>query len=508
MNVLMLCDRGAAVRTFVLRGPMEVGSAESCDIVVRDPSIRARHALLVPRGSAVRVVPLGHEPEAEPEPETKLELGVGLCLGQHRLVRVPWVPDRQAPRDGATEPIGVRFRRAPLSLVVGTGSDARVIRLGNKPLTVGTGPGCEIRLSDRAVSAQHVRFVVANDGGAWVQDLESRNGTHVDGVLIQRARITAGSKIRVGRSNIALVCRDRSDASRPVAASEEMRDVFTQAERFAKISWPALILGESGSGKEVVARTLHERGPRSGSPWVAVNAGGLPPTLIESELFGHERGAFTGARQEHRGVFEQAHGGTLFLDEIGEVPLEMQARLLRVLETWRVRRVGSEETRRVDVRLVCATHRNLANEVRAGKFRTDLYYRIAQLTLHIPPLRERPEDILALSERFVAEASRQLGPRQLAPNAMRVLRDHPWPGNVRELRNVIRSAAANTVCATISADQVREAIEATASNLRERAAHWERILEQHDHNISAAARALGIPRSTLRDRVRRSRPRA
>jgi DNA-binding NtrC family response regulator len=237
---------------------------------------------------------------------------------------------------------------------------------------------------------------------------------------------------------------------------------------------------------------------------VPLNGGGLPRELIESEIFGHERGAFTGAVQAHRGAFEQAHGGTLFLDEVAELPPDLQTRLLRVLETWDVRRVGSETTRRVDVRLVCATHKDLRAMVREGRFRSDLYRRIHRLVVDVPPLRVRPDDIACLARHFLRLMQPDLGEIRVEAQALQRLHGHPWPGNVRELRNVLELAAVDCDGAAIGLAAIDRSlrrswescgVSASVDSLRE-------ALEQYGGNMSAAARALGIPRSTLRDRLR------
>jgi DNA-binding NtrC family response regulator len=226
-----------------------------------------------------------------------------------------------------------------------------------------------------------------------------------------------------------------------IGASDAMREVFRLVSRIAPSSASVLITGESGTGKEVVARTLHDYSRRRQGPFVAVNCGAIAPTLMESELFGHERGAFTGAERRHRGIFERAHQGTLFLDEITEMPADLQVKLLRVLETGVVRRLGSEETETVDVRIIAATNRSPEEAVDKGKLRHDLYYRLKVFQLSLPPLRDRPEDIEALVEHFLARfAAREGEVKTISPTALAALTRHPWPGNVRELRNVLYSA--------------------------------------------------------------------
>jgi two-component system, NtrC family, response regulator GlrR len=399
-------------------------------------------------------------------------------------------------------------------LVIGRGSEARHRALGDRPVTVGSAMDNQVVLSDRAVSARHCLFEQCV-GGARVRDLGSRNGTWVEGVRVEEARVQPGTRVRVGRTDLVVVARGPARAPGTVgvvAESPSMVEVMREVERFARLSWPVLIEGESGSGKEGLAQALHERGPRARGPFVAINGGGLPGDLIESELFGHARGAFTGAVAAHRGVFEQAEGGTLFLDEVGELPLSTQARLLRVLETWEVRRVGGEAPVRVDVRLVCATHRNLRELVGRGQFREDLYYRMARLVLEVPPLRARPEDVRALTEHFLAQLRPEVGVRSVSRGAMARLLMHPFRGNARELKNVLSVAAASAPSAVLDADDVERAIRRLGGGLPGLPAvaglALHDVLEQYGGNVSATARALGVPRSTLRDRLSKHGPSA
>ncbi len=226
-----------------------------------------------------------------------------------------------------------------------------------------------------------------------------------------------------------------------VGEDAALRLVLARARRVAPTATPVLVTGESGTGKELIARALHELGPRPGGPFVAVNCGALPRELAESELFGHERGAFTGAAGRRRGWFEEASGGTLVLDEIGELPLDLQPKLLRVLETGRIRRVGGAGESSVSVRVVAMTLRNLALEAQRGEFRADLDYRLAGFELVLPPLRRRRGDIPLLTRHFLRELERELGPREVDAGALAALTSADWPGNLRELRNVIRRAA-------------------------------------------------------------------
>jgi len=292
-----------------------------------------------------------------------------------------------------------------------------------------------------------------------------------------------------------------------------MRRVMAQLERVAASETRVCILGETGTGKELVARTLHERSPRASGPFVALNCAAVPAELIESELFGHEKGSFTGAAGRHVGKFEQAEHGTLFLDEIGDMPLHMQAKLLRVLEEGEVERVGGEKPVRVDVRVLVATHRDLAALAKDGKFREDLFHRIYVFPLVLPPLRERREDIPALVEHFAKQVCSQNGwkPIPFASEAMEALREYAWPGNVRELRNVVERLILLSSTGEVDLETVRLALPQGAAvssthtdsgALADRVQTFEREvllaeLKRANYNAAAAARALHLERSHL-----------
>ncbi len=513
METLILYFRDEPLREYALSDrPLEVGSAGYCDIVVNDPGVADRALVLEPKGGTVVAYDLLRGREGGPSP---VPFESPILLGQnHRLVRLRR-PPRAAKRaadghtDGHTERLGMaEGERAPLHLVVGRGPEARRRRLAARPVTVGSGPESDLVLTDRAVSALHCRFEPLRDG-VLLRDLGSRNGTWVGGLSVKTALVVPGSLVRVGRTDLRLVRELGPTEAGPsglVFRSPEMQQLLVEAERVAGFEWPVLVTGESGSGKEGIARLLHERSRRASGPFVAVNAGSFSAQLVESELFGHEKGAFTGAVASHRGAFEQAAGGTLFLDEIGELPLSLQARLLRVLDGWEVRRVGSEAAIAVDVRLVCATHRDLPAMVRDGAFREDLYYRIRQDALRVPPLRERPDDVPALAAHFLRSVEAHVGERRLSEGAMARLLAHSWAGNVRELRNVVRAAAVRSAGQVLDAQDLEAALERLGSPRDPRPLDTQglaHVLERHRGNAAAAARALGIPRSTLRDRLRK-----
>ncbi len=310
--------------------------------------------------------------------------------------------------------------------------------------------GPDLSLSDASVSRVHCEITI-DEHGHRLRDLGSRNGTFVDGTRVIDAYLKDGATIRVG--GVSLKFRLQSSAS-PVeqSASERigslvgsarvMRELFALIERVAPLDTTVLVQGETGTGKELIARAIHERSSRANGALVTFDCSSVAPNLLESELFGHERGAFTGADRRRDGYISEADGGTLFLDEIGELPLELQPKLLRVLEAREYRRVGSTESQRANIRVVAATHRDLAIEVNRGTFREDLYYRLAVLRLFSPPLRERVEDIRMLVAHFISQLVDETARAQATVASIREatwakLESHGWPGNVRELRNVV-----------------------------------------------------------------------
>lgn len=304
-----------------------------------------------------------------------------------------------------------------------------------------------------------------------------------------------------------------------VWTGETMRRVLAQIERVAASETRVCIYGETGTGKELVARTLHEKSPRAAAPFVALNCAAVPAELIESELFGHEKGSFTGAAQRHTGKFEQAHRGTLFLDEIGDMPSAMQAKLLRVLEEGEVERIGSDKPTKVDVRVVVATHRNLEQLVESGGFRRDLYHRVVVFPVDLPPLRKRGEDLSALVEHFSQQVSAQNGwkPVPFAPSAIEALQQYAWPGNIRELRNVVErllllaDGEIDAAAVQLALPALRVGMShasgdgqapAESGPLAERVLAFERVqvlaeLERSGKHITQAAKALGLERSHL-----------
>lgn len=323
-------------------------------------------------------------------------------------------------------------------------------RLEAEVATLGTARDNDLVLTDPTVSGYHARLSAVKSG-IQIEDLGSKNGTTVNGVRVERGIAAPGALIEIGQTRLAieaglpltveLHAEDRLGDLR--GATSAMRRLMSDIRKLAAGTVPVLVSGESGTGKELIARAIHDASARSDAPFVTVDCGSLAPALVASELFGHEQGAFTGAHRTKRGAFELAHGGTLFLDEIGELPAELQANLLGALERRRFCRVGGRSEIEVDLRVVAATHRDLRREVNAGTFRLDLYYRLAVVTLAVPPLRDRAADIPLLVEHFAraegyAGAIEERFPRE----TMERLKAHPWRGNIRELRNFVQATLA------------------------------------------------------------------
>ncbi len=334
------------------------------------------------------------------------------------------------------------------SIEVIAGPDVgRTVRVDCPVFVVGKGHGADLRLTDPSVSREHLRLVLT-PSGMVVSDEGSKNGTIAAGMRIERVIVTSDLTLTLGATTL-VVRIDRDETKLEISEDEQfgeavgrstaMRSVFAILGKAAAVDLSILIEGESGVGKDVLARAVHATSSRRDRPFVPVDCGAIPANLIESELFGHERGAFTGADRAREGVFDQADGGTLFLDEIGELPLDLQPKLLRALEAREIRPVGGR-AHSVDVRVVAATNRRLSESIRRGEFRADLFYRLAMIRVVVPPLRDRREDIAPLASRFYRAA--QADPhRQLPKDLEALLAAYAWPGNVRELRNVVQRYA-------------------------------------------------------------------
>lgn len=410
-------------------------------------------------------------------------------------------------------------RPSPLSAVIRVmdrkGAPS-TFKLKSGRCTIGSSKDCDVVIDDRAVSRTHVELELAPEG-IRVTDLGSRNGTFYLGQRIERMVLGLGATIQVAGIQIALECDahaldtvalGETSFRGMVGVSTVMRRLFGTLTRLDGSLATVLVEGESGVGKELVARAIHDGSRVASGPFVAVNCGAVARELVASELFGHRRGAFTGAVDNRKGAFESADGGTLFLDEIGELPLDVQPMLLRAIEAREVRQLGTDQTKPVKVRIVAATNRNLEEEVAAGKFRQDLYYRLAVVKVIAPPLRERPEDIEPIAQKFAAAA----GLDALPSDIIERLKARGWSGNVRELRNaieayavlgvlpdegvarppLIQSAIALFADPSCSYEEQKEAMNAIFTS-----AYLHKLMAAANGNQSLAARTAGLDRTYL-----------
>jgi transcriptional regulator with GAF, ATPase, and Fis domain len=434
--------------------------------------------------------------------------------------------DPRTKHDDVSTLLRPRFDPSPpasaFRLVVAHGPDAGAALEvdGSNPsrVLIGQGPACDLRLSDREVSRRHA--ALESDGARLrLMDLTSTNGTFVNGIAIVDCFLYGGESLRLGATTLHVELRGAADAAslpiaagfgRVVGASTEMRRLYPLCERLAAADVPVIIEGETGTGKEVLAESLHERSPRAAGPFVVCDCTAIPPNLAESEIFGHERGAFTGAVGQRKGLFEQAHQGTLLIDEIGDLDPAIQPKLLRALERSEIRRVGGDKATHVDVRILSATRRDLDHEVAAGRFRDDLFHRLAVARVELPPLRRRRGDVGVLAQHFCEK----LGAGSPIPD--RVLKqweDYGWPGNVRELRNAVaRFLALGQLADAVPASKAepdasaRDYLDAVLNSklpfvrardqvLDEfRRRYVERALAEHNGNVAHAALASGIDR--------------
>jgi DNA-binding NtrC family response regulator len=424
----------------------------------------------------------------------------------------------------------IRLQRCKLVQMTGAGKGVE-FELSGAENTVGSGPDCDLIVDDPTVSLHH--FVVARDDQSYlVRDLMSTNGTFLDNSRIKEAYVRPGSLIRAGEvylrfepvyERIELVPSETTEFGGLQGQSFRMREIFAVLEKVAPTEATILLQGETGTGKGAVARAIHQSSPRASGPFIIFDCGAIAPTLVESELFGHERGAFTGAVQQRRGALEQANGGTLFIDELSDLSLDLQPKLLRALEDREFTRVGNHRALKMDCRVIAATQRDLWSEVSAGRFREDLYFRLAVVTIPLPPLRDRREDIPLLVDGFLSEldADGFDSFETLHADLRRKLMAHDWPGNIRELRNTIERAAlmdhADPFAARNDAERPRPEGPASTSDesvvVADYAAPFKeakeqviaafekeylsRLLERTERNIARAAREAAIDRKHL-----------
>ncbi len=427
----------------------------------------------------------------------------------------------QATRKASLDDIH-SLRLTGAEVAVKSGPDAGSFKIGPGGMLVGSGGDCDVQLSDKLVSRHHLELR-AQEQGVRVVDLDSTNGTLFAGARVGELLLTSDAVLTVGDTPLSvrllaepldISVSPRTEFGTAIAHSPALRHVFALLEKAAESNVTVLLEGASGTGKDIMALALHEESKRSDGPFVVVDCGAIPEGLVESELFGHRKGAFTGASQNRAGAFEQAHGGTVFLDEIGELPIEAQPKLLRALENRSFRSVGGAELIKVDVRVIAATNQRLREMVRKRTFREDLFYRLAVVHVRLPRLGDRPEDVVPLAKRFLRSATgdqEATVPADLA----RLLTSYNWPGNARELRNVIeRFATFDQTDARLlfgAAEDRPEAAIGDFSGMHRIAYHdakkqvmeafhnavLPRALERAGGSVAQAAEQLGLPRASL-----------
>lgn len=414
-------------------------------------------------------------------------------------------------------------------------NEGAVVTSENRKFSIGSSPENDLCLDDAAVSRFHAMIDVTDEGYS-LRDNDSKNGTFLHGLRIGEIFLKDSTSFTVGNTEIEFATTGEEAEVRfsgsekfgkLIGQSLAMREIFAMLSRVASTDATVLIEGESGTGKELVAEAVHSHSDRSDGPFVVVDCSAIARELIESELFGHEKGAFTGATGKRKGAFEAATGGTLFLDELGELPIDLQPKLLRALESREVKPVGSNNTIKTDVRIVAATNRNLIHEVKEGNFREDLYYRFAVIKVNLPPLRDRTEDLPLLVEHFLGEAAVMAGREDIdiAYKTMEKLKRHRWPGNVRELKNFVERAVLLTQGDEIETRFLssnnftpsEEPEEMGASNMAHHALdenmpfkdaknrlieefeleYWKSLLERTGGNVSKAARIAGVHRKSV-----------
>ncbi|NTX04235.1 sigma 54-interacting transcriptional regulator [Myxococcus sp. CA051A] len=534
MPELVFFRRGEEVlRVGVDRARLVLGRGEQSDVAIPDPEVSRQQVALLWDGTRCRVQDLsgkGTVVGGTSVTDAELPDGADLVLGQWRAVfrlsgggegadvatevghTTSIQKDAQVPR---WQPAQVRVKQ---------GLNESVHRLTGDSFTAGKDAGCDLVLQDRFASSKHLK-VTRREGTFHVVDLRSTNGTWLGPVRLFEAEVTLPTTLRVGETE--LVLEVAATGSKKEVASfhgiigndTAVKGLADLIERVAPSTAAVTILGESGTGKELVAKAIHQCSQRANKPLVPVNCAAISKELIESELFGHEKGSFTGAANARKGAFEEADGGTLFLDEIGELPLDLQAKLLRALESGEIKRVGASRPMHVDVRVVAATNLDLLAAAREGKFREDLYYRLCVIPLHLPPLRSRKSDLPALAEHFVKVYAPRGQTVSFSAAAVERLRGHMWPGNIRELRNVVHRAllfrkgpVIDAADLTFDQEMNKETGIAvpelppgmTLEQMLEKLERQivEAALRRYNNNRERVARELGVARSTLFKRLK------
>ncbi len=533
-HLLFMRGGQPSFRVALKSSTLKIGRASKCDLVLDEPEISREHA-------AIFFIEGGYLLKKISKAPLKVNgKDVDSChlTGGEKISFGPWEAEFSLAAETPASEETTAFTRGEESKTQAVAAGVRGLVFQNlclqvqqpgKPpkrflpksdtIAVGAGEQNDLVLPDPTVSTRHLKIVRQN-GNLKVYDLGSTNGTTVNGVKIREAELEDGFVIGLGSCQILVTQENTQEKARPlkvdrflglIGASRGMQELYGLLQRVGPSEATVLILGESGTGKELVSRAIHSLSSRSRRPFVAINCGAISPELIESELFGHEKGAFTGAQRQHDGAVGQASGGTLFLDEIGELPLELQPKLLRILENRTYRRVGGSEELTADIRVIAATHRDLGHAVQERSFREDLFFRLFVLPIALQPLRNRKEDVPLLCAEFLKEFAVSSAPKELSPSALEKLQEHPFYGNVRELKNVLLRAVILCHGNKIEAKDLlfsgdfstpRSGDPQKDEGVLERLAEMEKrlvlkALSSHRWNKARAAESLGVAKSTL-----------
>ncbi len=517
-----------AMRHQLKSSQVNIGRDTSCEIQLTDEDISRVHCSLIWEKGLYKIIDksangiLVNDKEEETH---DLQNGDMITVGTWRIkyedqveegIRETVIRDAKPTKVLKFESSKKELRMESLELTI-VSSDGKKKKVSTSGSIIGADAENDIVVeNDPYISGSHC--AIRMDGNDFiVEDLESKNGTYLNGEIISSAKLGDNGIITIGKTTIKYATKEYIEKVRPsvmtslgpiIGKSEKMRELFTLIERIAPSDATACIIGASGTGKELVALCIHEWGTRNAKPFVALNCGAIPSSLIESELFGHERGSFTSATAQSKGVFEQANGGTLFLDEIGEMPLDLQTRLLRVLENKHIRRIGGQADTPVNVRIITATNRDLQKSVKEKLFREDLFFRLYVVPIFLPTLSERKEDIQLLAEHFLNEMSPDGNPKHLSNGALNKLLSYDWPGNVRELKNTLQRAILLSKDNTLTKEDLTfcELSENETDPMQMDEQKRQTVitaLENANGNTSLAARNLGVARTTLASMVKK-----
>jgi len=518
----------------------KIGRAKSNDIILSDPTVSRVHAVIISdKGKLSLLDKSSSDTFINNVKVSRKELHIDdmITIGPYSIFPREYKYDEEKPELQTTchektlafsllpdeDKKSFLLKHASLAYIKGPEEGHRY-KIDKEKITFGKNDDNDLVLNDEFVSRHHGEISFSK-GEFFIRDLGSRNGIFINGKRVKGSIIESGSRIEIGKTEFNFVLSedtpmllDRKDdhLCEIIGKSQKIQALLTFCKKAASCDATVLINGETGTGKELIAKTIHSLSRRSGGPFITIDCGSIPQNLIESELFGHEKGAFTGAQNQRKGAFERGNKGTVFLDEIGELPKEMQPKLLRILEEREFKRVGGDTHIQTDIRVIAATNKELNVEITRGNFREDLFFRLYVIPISLPTLRERKEDIPLLADHFIKKSQllSETGSQvTISDEALKKMADYSWPGNVRELRNIIDRAIVNSDMHLISAEDVQfiPTIKENAKSFSSSHASLEEVekqtiinaLKEQDGNKKATAKVLGIAYSTMCEKVKK-----